>query len=147
MKAWTALLLSWLIPGSGFMMYGRWARGTAHFVTIVTTFCIGLAPTVQQAVGMLKRGGTAVLVGVVPVGQMVELHIAMITLQEKCVTGSMMGSNRFRLDRPRYVDFYLDGRLKLDEMISARLELSQVNEAFDSMRKGEAARSVLVFDS
>ena len=109
--------------------------------------CIGLGPTVQQAVGMIKSGGAALLVGVVPVGQMVELHIADITLREKRVMGSMMGSNRFRLDMPRYVDFYLDGRLLLDEMISARLELDQVNEAFESMRKGEAARSVLVFDS
>ena len=60
--------------------------------------------------------------------------------------GSMMGSNRFRMDMPRYVDFYLDGRLKLDEMISARLPLEDVNQAFDSMRAGEAARSVLVFE-
>ena len=108
--------------------------------------CIGLAATVQQAATMIKKGGTAVLVGVVPVGEMVPLHAADLTLQEKTVMGSMMGSNRFRLDMPRYVDFYLDGRLKLDEMISARLPLDRVNDAFDTMRKGEAARSVLVFE-
>jgi S-(hydroxymethyl)glutathione dehydrogenase/alcohol dehydrogenase len=107
--------------------------------------CLGSKPTVQQAVGMLKRGGTAVLVGIVPVGQMVELHAADITFQEKRVIGSLMGSNRFRLDMPRYVDFYLDGRLKLDEMISARIGLDGVNDAFESMRKGEAARQVVVF--
>ena len=109
--------------------------------------CIGLVPTVQQAVGMITRGGTAVLVGVVPIGQMVELHIADITLQEKRVVGSMMGSNRFRIDMPRYVDFYLDGRLKLDEMISSRIGLDGINDAFDAMRKGEAARQVIVFDA
>jgi S-(hydroxymethyl)glutathione dehydrogenase/alcohol dehydrogenase len=109
--------------------------------------CIGLVPTVQQAVNMLKRGGTALLVGLVPVGKMVELHIADITLQEKRVMGSMMGSNRFRLDMPRYVDFYLDGRLKLDEMISSRIGLEGVNDALDSMRKGEAARQVIIFDA
>jgi S-(hydroxymethyl)glutathione dehydrogenase/alcohol dehydrogenase len=108
--------------------------------------CLGSKPTVQQAVGMLKRGGTAVLVGIVPVGQMVELHAADITFQEKRVIGSLMGSNRFRLDMPRYVDFYLDGRLKLDEMISARIGLDGVNDAFESMRKGEAARQVVVFE-
>lgn len=43
MKAWTALVLSWLIPGSGFIMYGRWGRGLAHFVTIGATFGLGLA--------------------------------------------------------------------------------------------------------
>jgi S-(hydroxymethyl)glutathione dehydrogenase/alcohol dehydrogenase len=116
--------------------------GGAHY----TFECIGLEPTVQQAVNMLRKGGTAVLVGVVPIGKLVPLHAADIVLQEKTVLGSMMGSNRFRIDMPRYVDFYLDGRLKLDEMISARLPLSEVNQAFDSMRAGEAARSVLVFD-
>jgi S-(hydroxymethyl)glutathione dehydrogenase/alcohol dehydrogenase len=109
--------------------------------------CIGLAPTVQQAVGMLKRGGSALLVGLVPVGKLVELHIADITLQEKRVMGSMMGSNRFRIDMPRYVDFYLDGRLQLDEMISSRIALEGVNEAFDNLRRGEAARQVIVFDA
>jgi S-(hydroxymethyl)glutathione dehydrogenase/alcohol dehydrogenase len=77
---------------------------------------------------------------------MVELHAADLVFQEKRVIGSLMGSNRFRLDMPRYVDFYLDGRLKLDEMISARIGLADVNDAFDAMRKGEAARQVIVFD-
>jgi S-(hydroxymethyl)glutathione dehydrogenase/alcohol dehydrogenase len=76
----------------------------------------------------------------------VELHAADLVFQEKRVIGSLMGSNRFRLDMPRYVDFYLDGRLKLDEMISARIGLADVNDAFDAMRKGEAARQVIVFD-
>jgi S-(hydroxymethyl)glutathione dehydrogenase/alcohol dehydrogenase len=108
--------------------------------------CIGLVPTVQQAVAMTARGGTAVLVGVVPVMEMVPIPAADVTLQEKRIVGSYMGSNRFRFDMPKYVDFYLDGRLKLDEMISARLPLGQVNDAFDRMRKGEAARQVIVFD-
>ncbi len=47
-----------------------------------------------------------------------------------------MGSNRFRLDMPRYVDLYLQGQLKLDEMISARLPLDQVNDALDALRQG-----------
>jgi S-(hydroxymethyl)glutathione dehydrogenase/alcohol dehydrogenase len=108
--------------------------------------CIGLGATVQQTVAMTGKGGTAVLVGVVPIGESVPLHAADITLQEKRVVGSMMGSNRFRLDMPRYVDFYLDGRLRLDEMISARLPLDGVNDAFDGMRRGEVARSLLVFE-
>ncbi|MBM4266734.1 MAG: Zn-dependent alcohol dehydrogenase [Deltaproteobacteria bacterium] len=108
--------------------------------------CIGLVPTVQQSVMMTGRGGTTVLVGVVPVQQMVSLSAADITLQEKKITGSYMGSNRFRFDMPRYVDFYLDGRLKLDEMISARIGLNELNTAFDRMRKGEVARQVVVFE-
>jgi len=108
--------------------------------------CIGLIPTVQQAVAMTGRGGTTVLVGVVPLTQLVPISAADVTLQEKKITGSYMGSNRFRFDMPRYVDFYLDGRLKLDEMISSRIALDQVNEGFERMRKGEAARQVILFD-
>lgn len=108
--------------------------------------CIGLVPTVQQAVAMTGRGGTTVLVGVVPVTQMVPISAADLTLQEKKITGSYMGSNRFRFDMPKYVDFYLSGRLHLDEMISSRIELDDVNAAFDKMRKGEVARQVIVFD-
>ena len=73
------------------------------------------------------------------------ISAADLTLQEKKIVGSYMGSNRFRFDMPKYVDFYLDGRLKLDEMISARIALEQVNGAFDRMRNGEAARQVIVF--
>ncbi len=108
--------------------------------------CIGLVPTVQQAIAMTGRGGTSVLVGVVPMSEMVPISASDLTLQEKNVTGSYMGSNRFRFDMPRYVDFYLDGRLHLDEMISSRIPLEDVNHAFDLMRKGEAARQVIIFD-
>jgi S-(hydroxymethyl)glutathione dehydrogenase/alcohol dehydrogenase len=47
---------------------------------------------------------------------------------------------------PRYCDFYLDGRLRLDEMISARIRLEDVNDAFEKMKTGAVARSVIVFD-
>ena len=108
--------------------------------------CIGLKPTIEQGVQMTGRGGTTVLVGVLPIGQTVEIGAADLTLQEKAITGSLMGSNRFQYDMPRYVDFYLDGRLLLDEMISSRIQLEDINDAFDAMRKGEAARQVIMFD-
>jgi S-(hydroxymethyl)glutathione dehydrogenase/alcohol dehydrogenase len=59
---------------------------------------------------------------------------------------SRMGSNRFRIDIPRYLDFYRQGRLRLDEMISRRGELNDLNEAFRAMKAGEVARTVLMFD-
>ena len=58
-----------------------------------------------------------------------------------------MGSNRFPIDMPRFVDFYMSGKLKLDEMISRRVKLEDVNEAFDELKRGELARSVIVFDN
>jgi S-(hydroxymethyl)glutathione dehydrogenase/alcohol dehydrogenase len=109
--------------------------------------CIGTKQTAAQIVAMIRKGGMAVLVGVVPIGQMVEISGFDLVLGGKKLVGSMMGENRFRTDMPRYVDFYLSGQLKLDEMISARLPLDRVNTAFDEMRKGSAARSVVVFDA
>lgn len=108
---------------------------------------IGLPATVRQAVRMTRKGGTIVMVGVVAAGTNVELPGADIVLREKSVLGCMMGSNRFRIDMPRYVDLYLAGELQLDEMISARVPLEGVNDAFEAMRQGTVARSVIVFDS
>ena len=65
---------------------------------------------------------------------------------EKKLVGSFMGSNQFRVDMPRYIEFYLDGRLRLDEMVSARIGLDGINDAFDELRKGTAARQVIVYD-
>ena len=107
--------------------------------------CIGLKQTAEDAFRMIKPGGTATIVGMIPVGQKVELHGPEF-LREKKMQGSNMGSNRFRIDMPRYVDFYMQGRLKLDEMISQRIKLEDVNEAFEEMKRGDIARSVIVFD-
>lgn len=66
--------------------------------------------------------------------------------REKKIQGCSMGSNRFKVDMPRYVEFYRQGRLKLDEMITRRGKLEDVNEAFRAMKAGEVARTVLTFD-
>ncbi len=107
---------------------------------------IGLAKTAEQAFNMLRRGGTANIIGMIPVGQTISLMGAAF-LGEKRIQGSMMGSNRFPVDMPRLVDFYMSGKLKLDDLVSRRLRLDQVNEAFDEMKRGEIARSVIVFDA
>jgi len=57
-----------------------------------------------------------------------------------------MGSNHFKFDMPRYVDMYLQGRLKLDELVSARIKLEDANQGFEAMKAGEVARSVIMFD-
>ena len=58
----------------------------------------------------------------------------------------MMGSNRFRTDMPRLIEFYLQGKLKLDQMVSARIKLEQINDGFAALKQGGVARSVIVFD-
>ena len=107
---------------------------------------IGLGKTAEQAFNMLRRGGTANVIGMIPVGQTVTLMGAAF-LGEKRIQGSLMGSNRFPVDMPRLVDFYLNGKLKLDDMISRRIKLKDVNEAFAEMKTGSIARSVIVFDA
>ncbi len=107
---------------------------------------LGLKKTSEQAFRMLRRSGMATVIGMVPEGEMVEIHGADL-IDDKMLRGSNMGSNRFRVDMPRFVDLYLDGRLKLDEMISRRISLEQINEGFDDMKAGEVARSVIVFDA
>ncbi len=106
---------------------------------------IGLKQTAEQAFKMLRRGGTANIIGMIPVGVNIELHGADF-LGEKRIQGSVMGSNRFPVDMPRFVDFYMQGKLKLDQMISRRIKLEDVNEAFDELKRGELARSVIMFD-
>jgi S-(hydroxymethyl)glutathione dehydrogenase / alcohol dehydrogenase len=106
---------------------------------------IGLKITAEQAFRMLRRGGTANIIGMIPVGVNIELHGADF-LGEKRIQGSLMGSNRFPVDMPRLVDFYMCGKLKLDQMISQRIKLSEVNDGLDELRRGELARSVIVFN-
>ena len=106
---------------------------------------IGMAKVATQAFDCLRPGGTATIIGMIPVGHKVELDGRQF-LSEKKIQGSSMGSNRFRVDMPRYIEFYRQGRLKLDEMITRRGKLEDVNEAFRAMKAGEVARTVLMFD-
>lgn len=106
---------------------------------------IGLKKVAEQAYECLAPGGTATIVGMVPLGQKVEVD-GFSLLFEKRIQGCFMGSNRFRIDMPRLIEFYEQGRLNLDDMISKRGKLEDVNEAFRAMKAGEVARTVLMFE-
>ena len=116
-------------------------QGGCHY----TFEAIGLKATTEQAWQMLAPGGAATVIGMIPVGTMVELH-GVDFLAEKKIQGSNMGSNRFRVDMPRFVDFYLNGKLHLDQMISRHIKLSDVNDALAALKTGEEARHVIMFD-
>ena len=105
---------------------------------------IGLAVAAEQAYAMLRRGGTATVIGMIPPGDDVRIPGSSF-LQSKRIQGSMMGSNRFRIDMPRYVELYRQGRLMLDELVSARITLDEVNDGFKTLQGGQVARSVIVF--
>ena len=106
---------------------------------------IGLKKTAEQAWGMLRPGGAAVVIGMVPFGESIEIPAHQL-LAEKKLIGCSMGSNRFRVDMPRFVDFYLAGRLHLDELLSGTVSLEGVNDALQDLKSGELARQVIVFD-
>jgi S-(hydroxymethyl)glutathione dehydrogenase/alcohol dehydrogenase len=106
---------------------------------------VGVKKLAEQCFECIKPGGTATIIGMIPVGQKVELDGPKF-LTERKIQGTNMGSNRFRIDMPRYVDYYLQGRLNLDDMISRRGKLEDVNEAFRAMKAGEVARTVLMFE-
>ena len=107
---------------------------------------IGLKETAEQAFEILGPGGTATIIGMIPEGTKIELDAGSFMRRERKIQGSMMGSNRFRIDMPRYIEFYRQGRLKLDELVSQRLKLHQINQAFEDMKQGNVARSVITFD-
>ena len=106
---------------------------------------IGLKETTEQAFYSLKVGGTATLIGMIPEGQEVHLDGVMLRAERK-IQGCSMGSNRFRVDMPRYIELYKQGRLRLDEMITRRRPLDEINDAFRAMKDREVTRTVLTFD-
>jgi S-(hydroxymethyl)glutathione dehydrogenase/alcohol dehydrogenase len=106
---------------------------------------VGNAKLVRQAIESLAIRGTATIVGVMPPDAMIEFPWMAIRPECKVQT-SRMGSNRFRIDIPRYLEFYRQGRLLLDEMVTRRGRLDDINEAFRAMKAGEVARTVLTFD-
>jgi S-(hydroxymethyl)glutathione dehydrogenase/alcohol dehydrogenase len=108
--------------------------------------CLGLKETAEQSFRMLAVGGTATLVGMVPFGQKIELHGADF-LRERKIQGSSMGSNRFRVDMPRMIELYMQGRLHLDDWISERIKLEEINEGFQKMKAGKVVRAVIDFQA
>ncbi len=105
---------------------------------------IGLKETAEACWDSLRPGGTATIIGMIPYGMKIE--IPAWQMGERKLQGCSMGSNRFKIDMPRYVEFYMQGRLLLDEMITRRGVLGDINDAFRAMKAGEVARSVLMFN-
>ncbi|TCP36774.1 Zn-dependent alcohol dehydrogenase [Sphingomonas sp. BK235] len=105
---------------------------------------VGRPQSAATAVAVLRRGGTATILGMLPPAESVGLS-ALDLLSGKRLQGGLMGSNRFPIDVPRLVDFYQRGLLDLDTLIAERLPLERINHAFDELRRGDSTRSVIVF--
>jgi S-(hydroxymethyl)glutathione dehydrogenase / alcohol dehydrogenase len=105
---------------------------------------LGTKTTAEQAFGMLRPGGTATIIGMVPLGVKIELH-GYDFLRDRKLQGTSMGGNRFRVDMPRLLSLWRQGRLKLDHLISGRIKLSEINEGFAALKSGAPVRQVIDF--
>ena len=107
---------------------------------------VGSPAAIGQAIDMVHTGGTTVVVGMPSEEEAVFSVDAHHLTCGRQIMGSNMGSTRLLVDVPRLVDLYREGRLKLDELITGRYPLAQINAAIDSMARGEALRNVITFD-
>jgi S-(hydroxymethyl)glutathione dehydrogenase/alcohol dehydrogenase len=107
---------------------------------------IGLQQTIDQTITMTRRGGQAILVGVPKMDAVVNLPAFFgVVLAEKTIKGCWYGSSNVQKDVPKLIEYYKNGSLKLDELISRTISLEEVNEALAAMKTGEVARSVIEY--
>ena len=106
---------------------------------------VGSVRAMEQGMALLRRAGTLVVVGMPATGVKLQIGAADFANDSQRILGSKMGSTRLRVDVPKLVEHYRQGRLRLDELITARYPLEEINEAIAAVNKGEALRNVIVF--
>ncbi len=105
---------------------------------------IGTKKTAEQSFAMLRPGGVATIIGMIPFGVKIELHGADF-LRDRKIQGTSMGGNHFRVDMPRLLELWRQGRLKLDHLISGRIKLAEINEGFAKLKSGAPVRQLIEF--
>jgi S-(hydroxymethyl)glutathione dehydrogenase/alcohol dehydrogenase len=107
--------------------------------------CIGNVKVMRQALECCHKGwGESVIIGVAGAGQEISTRPFQL-VTGRVWRGSAFGGARGRTDVPKIVDWYMDGKINIDDLITNVMPISQINEAFDLMHKGEAIRTVLTF--
>jgi len=107
--------------------------------------CIGNTTTMRQALECCHKGwGRSIIIGVAEAGAEISTRPFQLVTGRKW-EGSAFGGARGRTDEPKIVDWYMDGKIKIDELITHRLKLDDINEGFALMKRGESIRSVVVF--
>jgi S-(hydroxymethyl)glutathione dehydrogenase/alcohol dehydrogenase len=103
---------------------------------------IGLTQTAQQALLCTRRGGKAVIVGVIRHGEQLSIDPDFLH-QDRVLMGCTYGSANMRAAMPKLVDLYLAKKLRLDELVSRTYRLDEINTAFEALERGEVARSII----
>ena len=106
----------------------------------------GSRAAIEQGLALLAPGGTLTIVGMPPSGDLVSFDATDMAGAGQRILGSKMGSTRLRIDIPRLIALYRNGRLKLDELISNRYPLEEINQAIDDVRQDKVLRNVIVFE-
>jgi Zn-dependent alcohol dehydrogenase len=109
--------------------------------------CVGMGKISELAWGVLRRGGTAVIVGIAGPKDQISLNSQQVAMTEKTLTGSFYGGARPQLDFPRLIGLYRSGRLKLDELITRRYSIDEAPRAFADLDAGKQGRGVIIFDA
>lgn len=104
---------------------------------------IGLPETAEQALAVLGKGGTAVIIGIAARDSLIRVPAQHLLYGERCLRGSFYGSTRPRLDFGRFADLYLRGKLRLDELVTREWRLTEINQAFKAMLDGDVARGII----
>lgn len=118
--------------------------GRGADVVLVT---VGSAPAITQGLSLLRVGGTAVIVGLPRRDALAQFSAYDLVAKGQRILGSFMGSSRLSIDVPWLAQLYLQGRLKLDELITARYQLEEINPAIEAMERGEALRNVILCEA
>ena len=107
--------------------------------------CVGNTTLMRQALECTHKGwGRSIIIGVAPAGAEISTRPFQLVTGRKW-EGSAFGGARGRTDVPKIVDWYMDGKLKIDELITHKLPLERINEGFDLMHRGESIRAVVEF--
>jgi Zn-dependent alcohol dehydrogenase len=106
---------------------------------------LGSAQTIRTAFEATRPGGTAVVVGMAPVGEYAQIDAYLLAGQEKTLKGCFYGSARTHVDMPRYIALAQAGKLDLDALVTRRYPLEEINEAYAALDRGEVGRGVIVF--
>ena len=107
--------------------------------------CIGNPATIRGTFDAARRGGTAVIVGVGRLQEMVQFSAFELFYSDKNLRGSMYGSSNVRTFMPELLKLWKSGKLELESMISQRIQIEEINEAFQAMQDGKVIRSVIDF--
>jgi S-(hydroxymethyl)glutathione dehydrogenase/alcohol dehydrogenase len=107
--------------------------------------CIGNVTTMRQALECCHKGwGTSIIIGVAGAGQEISTRPFQLVTGRNW-RGSAFGGARGRTDVPKIVDMYMEGRIKIDDLITHKMPLEEINNAFDLMHRGESIRSVVLY--